>query len=41
MILKFDLPKQAVSCISLSEDEKIYYAVPYDISEDGSWVDDS
>lgn len=41
MILKFDLPKQAAACIGLEKDEKIYYSVPYDIAEDGSWLPDS
>ncbi len=41
MILKYDLPKAAMECVELEADEKIYYAVPYDIAEDGTWLQDS
>ncbi len=40
MILNFKLPKEAVSCIELMQDERIYYSVPFDIAEDGSWQSD-
>ena len=41
MNLKFDLPESAMSCIELEENEKIYYSVPYDIADDGSWLKES
>ena len=41
MNLKFDLPESAMSCIKLEENEKIYYSVPYDIADDGSWLNES
>ena len=41
MILKFELPQEAVVSISLTEGERIYYSVPFDISEDGGWLQDS
>ncbi len=41
MILKFELPKTAVSCIQMDEGERIYYAVPFDVAEDGSFLPDS
>lgn len=41
MILQFDLPESAKSCISLEEGERIYYAIPYDVAEDNSWLTDS
>lgn len=41
MILKFELPKTVEEQIVLGEKEKIYYAVPYDIAEDGRWLSDS
>lgn len=41
MILKFDLPKSAAACVSLEQEERIYYSVPFDIAEDGSWLADS
>lgn len=41
MILKFDLPKPIQSQIDLAKEEKIYYSVPFDISEDSKWLSDS
>lgn len=41
MILKFELPKTAVSCIQMDAGERIYYAVPFDVAEDGSFLPDS
>lgn len=41
MILKYELPKTVQEQIVLDGDERIYYAVPFDIAEDGSWLTDS
>lgn len=41
MILKFDLPESAAVCVKPEQDERIYYAVPFDIARDGSWLEDS
>lgn len=41
MILKFDLPKEALSCIQLEPGERLYYAVPFDVGDDGSFLPDS
>lgn len=41
MILKYDLPKEAASCIHMEQGERIYYAVPFDVAEDGSFLPDS
>lgn len=41
MILKFELPKTAVSCVQMDTGERIYYAVPFDVAEDGSFLPDS
>ena len=41
MILKYTLPKRIEEKIELSGDEKVYYAVPFDIDKDGKWTDDS
>lgn len=41
MILKFELPKTAVSCVQMDAGERIYYAVPFDVAEDGSFLPDS
>ncbi|MBO4864235.1 MAG: ABC transporter ATP-binding protein [Eubacterium sp.] len=41
MILKYDLPKDMESQIELTQDERIYYAVPIDIDTDGNWTNDS
>ena len=41
MILKFELPKEAEACVELAADERIYYAVPFDIDEGGAWLPDS
>lgn len=41
MILKFNLPKGALSCVELEPDERIYYSVPFDVAENSSWLPDS
>lgn len=41
MILKYELPREAASCIRLEQGERIYYAVPFDVAEDGSFLPDS
>ncbi len=41
MILKYDLPEEAASCIQLEQGERIYYAVPYDVGPGHSWLSDS
>ena len=41
MILKYELPEQTEACLDLEEDERIYYAVPYDIDEGGAWLQDA
>ncbi len=41
MILKYELPKNTEKLIALKDNEKIYYAVPIDIDENGRWTDDS
>lgn len=38
MILKYDLPKQVMSLITVQPSERVYYAIPYDIDEDGTWL---
>ncbi len=41
MILRYTLPKETESAIDLKDGEKIYYAVPFDIAEDGTLARDS
>lgn len=41
MILKYELPKEIEEQIVLGKEERLYYAVPFDIAEDGSWLADS
>lgn len=41
MILKYKLPQNIIPSLQLTEGERIYYAVPFDIAEDGSWLKDS
>ncbi|MCM1245398.1 MAG: ABC transporter ATP-binding protein/permease [Roseburia sp.] len=41
MILKYDLPEEALACVELGQDERIYYAVPFDVEKDGSLLTDS
>lgn len=41
MRLKFDLPEEIENSLSLVDGERIYYTVPFDIAEDGSWLKDS
>ncbi len=41
MILKYELSSEMMAKLPLSEEEKLYYAVPFDIAGDGSWKQDS
>ena len=41
MILKYTIPKRVEEVIALEKDERIYYAVPYDIAKDASFLSDS
>lgn len=41
MILKYDLSKENLALLCLAPDEEICYAVPFDIAEDGSLLDNS
>ncbi len=41
MILRYILPKNIEKAVELSGDERIYYAVPVDIDEEGNWSDNS
>lgn len=41
MILNFKMPREVMSQITLSGDERIYYAVPYDIDRKGNFTKDS
>lgn len=41
MRLKFELPKEIENSLSFADGERIYYTVPFDIAEDGSWLKDS
>lgn len=41
MILKYDLSKENLALLALPDDEEICYAVPYDIDEAGSFLDNS
>ena len=36
MILRYELPKEAEQVISLTDNERIYYAVPVDIDDAGN-----
>ena len=38
MILRYDLPNLIEKRIDLSENEKVYYAVPFDIDGKGKWT---
>ena len=38
MILKYDISPKISEKIPLSEDERIYYAIPYDIDKNGNWI---
>lgn len=40
MILKYDLPREVTEALALAGDEKLYYAVPYDIDGNGNWKQD-
>ncbi|MFR7818051.1 MAG: hypothetical protein ACLU22_11520 [Clostridium sp.] len=37
MILRYELPKEAEQVISLTDNERIYYAVPVDIDDAGNF----
>ncbi|MBP5607196.1 MAG: ABC transporter ATP-binding protein, partial [Lachnospiraceae bacterium] len=41
MILKYTIPQRVNDLISLRADERIYYAVPFDISREAAYTDDS
>lgn len=41
MILKYDLSKENQALVRLAADEEICYAIPYDIAEDGSFLNNS
>lgn len=41
MILKYDLSKENLGLLGLAPGEEIYYAVPYDIAEDGCFLGNS
>ena len=38
MVLYYDLPLNIREAIKLDEDERIYYAIPYDIDKEGNWL---
>ena len=40
MILRFNLPKEIENIVTKSGEE-IYYAVPFDVDENGSWKKDA
>lgn len=40
MLLKFDLTAEIEKKLTFAEGERLYYAVPFDIAEDGSWQKD-
>ena len=41
MILKYTIPKKVEEQVALSGDERIYYAVPYDIGTDAAFLTES
>ncbi len=41
MILKYSIPQNITNAIELSEGERIYYAVPFDIDKNANWVQNS
>ena len=41
MILRYTLPHDIEESVTLGKDERIYYAVPVDIDEQGNWTGDS
>ncbi len=41
MILKYELPREIAESLLLTGEEKLYYAVPYDIDGDGNWKQDA
>ena len=41
MILKYDLPESAARLIPETEQERLYYALPCDIDENGGWQEDA
>lgn len=38
MILQYTIPQKIKELIALSENERIYYAVPFDIGSEGEWL---
>ena len=41
MILRYKLPPNIEKSIEVSDEDRIYYAVPFDINKKGSWTDSS
>nr|MCR5616762.1 hypothetical protein [Clostridiales bacterium] len=41
MNLKYILPPGIENQLGLSEGERIYYSVPFDVDSNGNWTDDS
>lgn len=41
MNLKYDLPESAAKWIPQTEEERLYYALPCDIDEEGNWQEDA
>ena len=41
MKLTYELPDSVLSLFKMKEGERIYYSVPYDIDDDGKWINDS
>lgn len=41
MLLKYELSEENLELLNLAPDEELCYAVPYDIAEDGSFLDNS
>lgn len=41
MILYYSIPHKLEEIIPFEENERIYYAVPFDIDDKGNWIKDS
>ena len=41
MILKFDLSNENLALLALPSDEELCYAVPFDVDENGAFIDNS
>ena len=37
MNLKFDISDETIKQMHMLPDERIYYAIPYDVNKDGDW----